>query len=92
MQQVIGARPAANITWYNNTIPIRMDGGEHNERVSITGKTVSDFLLLLPAAIAGGFFSCNNADTHIRLSFNCNGKYIAKNSFLLDTQLWNIFR
>lgn len=35
-QQVTGARPAANITWYNNTTPL-----SNNSRLTIHQKAVS---------------------------------------------------
>lgn len=37
--QVQGAKPAANITWYNNTTPLKMDND--TDRTLITEKSVS---------------------------------------------------
>lgn len=56
IQQVLGARPAANITWYNNSIPLQNDqntGTEIKERsVNMAPATISlsfsRFLCLYP--------------------------------------------
>lgn len=40
-QQVFGARPAANVTWYNNTTPLYSNGA--HDRIIINGKTVRTF-------------------------------------------------
>ena len=38
-QQVTGARPAANVTWYNNTIAL--DPADGKDKTSISTTTVS---------------------------------------------------
>lgn len=38
-QQVTGARPAANVTWHNNTVPL--DPTDERDKTSISTTTVS---------------------------------------------------
>lgn len=38
-QQVFGARPSANVTWYNNTTPLQLNG-PHSDRFTIDEKSV----------------------------------------------------
>lgn len=45
IQQVFGARPAANVTWYNNTTPLRIDE-PHSDRIEINEKTVRNLKLI----------------------------------------------
>lgn len=42
-QQVFGARPAANITWYNNTEPLELNG-PHGDRFTIDEKSVRNLI------------------------------------------------
>lgn len=44
-QQVLGARPAANITWYNNSIPLQND---ENTGIEIKERTVTAAIFHFP--------------------------------------------